>query len=112
MKLSSEKARQLTILVWRERARRILPMLLTAIGLIGGFAYLNSIRARRIDQTIDVQTRGGTVVNIKRGSPARGAFIVHARLHDGREIDALSTLRIAPPAGTNVLVNESRHASG
>jgi hypothetical protein len=112
MKLSSEKARQLTVLVWRERVRRIMPLLLIMLGLIGGFAFLTANRARRIDQTIDVQTHEGTVVNIKRGSPARGAFIVHARLHDGREIDAFSTLRIAPPAGANVLVNEARHASG
>jgi hypothetical protein len=112
MKLSSEKARQLTVLVWRERVRRIMPLLLIMLGLIGGFAFLTANRARRIDQTIDVQTHEGTVVNIKRGSPARGAFIVHARLHDGREIDAFSTLRIAPPAGAIVLVNEARHASG
>ena len=112
MKLSREKARQLTVLVWRERVRRIMPLLVIAFVLFGGFVYLTANRARHMDQTIDVKTHEGTVVNIKRGSPARGAFIIHARLHDGREIDALSTLRIAPLAGTNVVVNEFHHASG
>lgn len=112
MRLSDEKSRQLTRLVWRERAKIWLPVIAAAVAIIGLVAYFTEVAIDRTDRTVDVQVRSGTVLNVKPGSVARGGAILHVHLSDGRDIDAASGLRVTPPAGTAVLINEARHASG
>jgi hypothetical protein len=112
MRLSDEKSRRLTRLVWRERARTWLPLILAAAVLIGFVAYFTELAVDRTDRTVDVQVRPGTVLNVKRSSPGRGASVIQVHLEDGRDVEALSALRVTPQSGTHVLVNEARHASG
>jgi hypothetical protein len=112
MRLSDDKARRLTQLVWRERVRRWLPITMTAIAI---FAILTIFLVRqlaRADRTVDVAVHDGTVIDITRGGTGRAASIVHVHLDDGREVKALSTMRVMPLAGTHVVVSEARHASG
>lgn len=111
MRLSDEKARQLTRLVWRERARRWLPVVLAAFVMLGGFLFLTETQIDHTDRTVDVKVHDGTVMDIKR-TVGRGAAVVQVRLDDGREVDAVSLFRVAPMAGSQVVVNEERHASG
>ena len=112
MKLSDEKARQLTRLVWRERAKIWLPVIAAAVVLLGMVAYFTELAIDRTDRTVDVQVHAGTVLTVKRGSAVRGAAVVQVHLDDGRDVDALSGLRLTPQAGTHVMINEARHASG
>jgi hypothetical protein len=111
MRLSQDKARRLTGLVWRERARRWLPVLLVALALAGGLTFMLSRQAERADRTVDVHERQGTVVSIKQGG-SRGASVVRVHLDDGRDVDAYSASRLILPKGSHVVVAEGRHASG
>jgi hypothetical protein len=111
MRLSDDKARRLTALVWRERARRWLPVLLVALALTGGLTFMLSSQVERADRTVDVHEREGTVLSIKQGG-SRGASIVRVHLADGRDVDAYSTSRVVVPKGAHVIVTEARHASG
>jgi hypothetical protein len=89
MRLSDDKARRLTALVWRERARRWLPVLLVALALVGGLTFMLSSQVERADRTVAVHEREGTVLSIKQGG-SRGVV----------------------PKGSHVIVAEARHASG
>ena len=111
MRLSEEKARRLTALVWRERARRWLLALIVVLAVAGALTYVLSSQVQRADRTVDVRERGGTVVSIKQGG-SRGASIVRVHLDDGRDVDVYSTSRIVVPKGSHVIVTEARHASG
>ena len=111
MKLSDDKARRLTRLVWRDRARTWLPVAAVALVLIGAVFFLTETQIDHADRTVDVTVHGATVVDIKR-TAARGAAVVHVRLEDGRDVDAVSLFRVAPTAGSHVVVNEERHTSG
>jgi hypothetical protein len=111
MRLSDEKARRLTALVWRERARRWLLVFAVVLAVAGALTYVLSSQVERADRTIDVRERDGTVVSIKQGG-SRGASIVRVHLEDGREVDAFSPSRIVPPKGSHVVIAEARHASG
>jgi hypothetical protein len=111
MRLSDDKARRLTALVWRERARRWLPVLLVVLVLAGGVTFMLSSQVERADRTVAVHQREGTVLSIKQGG-SRGASIVRVHLDDGRDVDAYSTSRIVVPKGAHVIVTEARHASG
>jgi hypothetical protein len=112
MRLSQDKARQLSRLVWRERARRWLPLAAAAVVLFGVFTAFLVSQFSKSDRTVEVTAREGTVVDGKRAPGPRGAAIVHVHLDDGRDVDVFSTLRVAPAVGTHVIVNEARHASG
>jgi hypothetical protein len=112
MRLSDDKARRLTRLMWRERARRWLPLIAAAMVLFAALAYFTELAVEHVDRAVDVQVRSGTVVGVKRGAAGRGAAIVEVHLEDGRDVDALSGLRVTPQAGTHVIINEARHASG
>jgi len=111
MRLSDEKSRRLTTLVWRERARRWLPVVVVVIALAGALTYVLSSQVQRADRTVDVRERDGTVVSIKQGG-SRGASIVRVHLGDGRDVDAHSAMRVVLPMGSHVVVAEARHASG
>ena len=111
MKLSDDKARRLTRLVWRDRARTWLPLAAVALVLMAVVFYLTETQIDHADRTVDVKVHEATVVDIKR-TAARGAAVVHVRLEDGRDVDAVSLFRVAPTAGSHVVVNEERHNSG
>lgn len=111
MRLSDEKARQLTAMVWRDRLRRLLPIGVALIVLIVAFTYYFGSQLARVDRTVEVRERGATVVSIKRGGSSR-ASIVQVHLDDGKDVDAFATFRVMPAAGTHVVVAEARHASG
>jgi hypothetical protein len=112
MRLSDDKARRLTRLVWRERARRWLPAAAIVLGLLGAYAFFMEKQIDRADPTVTVQVHDATVLAVTRGTSARGAATVHVHLDDGRDVDASSALRLAPLQGSHVVVNEARHASG
>ncbi len=111
MRLSDEKSRRLTALIWRERARRWLPIAAALLVLIVAFTYYFGNQLARVDRTVDVRERDATVISVKRGGGARAA-IVHVHLDDGGDVDAFATLRVTPATGTHVVVAEARHASG
>jgi hypothetical protein len=111
MRLSDDKARRLTWLVWRDRARRALPLVAVAVVLLAGVAYFTELSVDRIDRTVEVKVLSGTVVGVKRTTAARGT-VLEVHLGDGRDIDAFSVNRVTPQAGTHVVINEARHASG
>lgn len=111
MKLSDDKARRLTHLVWRDRARRWLPVAAGALALLAAFLFLTETQIDHADRTVDVKVHDATVMDIKR-TVGHGAAVVHVRLQDGREVDAVSLFRVAPIAGAHVVVNEERHKSG
>jgi len=110
MRLSDDKARRLTRLVWRERAKRALPLVLGAALLFAAVAYFTELSIGHIDRTVAVQQHPGTVVNVKQTGPRGSVVLVH--LGDGRDVEAFSSSRIAPHTGERVLINEARHASG
>jgi hypothetical protein len=112
MRLSDDKARRLSQLVWRDRARRWLPLIGAAIALFVMLAYVTDMAVNRVDRAVDVKVRSGTVLNLERKAAGRRTTVVRVQLEDGRDIDALSGLRLLPKAGEHVLINEVRHASG
>jgi hypothetical protein len=112
MRLSDDKARQLNALVWRDRARRVLPLVAAAVAVAAVLTFFLVRQVERADKTTDVHIRQATVVHIKKSGNGRAAAIVEIRLDDGREAEAFSALRIDPQVGTHVVVSEARHASG
>jgi len=111
MKLSQENARRLSAMVWRERLRRLLPIVLALVVLIALLTVFLIRQVERADRTVSVAVHNGTVLTLKQGGGARAA-IVHVQLDDGREVDAFSALRLTPFAGSHVVINEAQHASG
>jgi hypothetical protein len=112
MRLSDEKARRLNALVWRERARRVLPVVAVVVGAVALLTFFLARQVEQADRTLDVQVHQATVVHIKKSGNGRAAAIVEVRLDDGRDVEAFSTLRLDPATGAHVVVNEARHASG
>jgi hypothetical protein len=112
MRLSQDKARKLSALVWRERARRWLPVLAVVLALAGAFALVLANRVSHLDRTVDVKERDGLVTGLKSGGNARGAAVVSVHLADGRDVEAFSGFRVVPSTGAHVVVAEERHASG
>jgi hypothetical protein len=112
MRLSDDKARRLNALLWRDRARRVVPLVAAAVAVAGVLTFFLVRQVEHADRTLDVQVRQATVVHIKKSGNGRAAAIVEIRLDDGREAEALSALRVDPQVGTHVFVNEARHASG
>ena len=52
MRLSDEKARRLSALVWRERARRWLLVLVAVLAVAGALTYVLSSQVERADGTV------------------------------------------------------------
>ena len=111
MRLSDDKARRLSRLVWRERIRFALPAVVAVLALLGFLLFATEWQIDHADRTVDVKVHEAKVVAVKR-TAARGAAVVQVHLDDGRDVDALSALRLTPLAGSHVVVNEARHASG
>ena len=112
MRLSDDKARRLSSLIWRERLRRFLPLVATAVVLLGVSTLIFVNQARRADRTVDVKERDATVVHVKQFAVRAGAAIITVHLDGDRNVDAFSTLQVVPAVGTHVVVSEARHASG
>jgi hypothetical protein len=91
--------------------RRALPLVAAAVVVLAAVAYFTELSIEHVDRTVDVKVHSGTVVSIKRTVAARGS-IVEVHLGDGRDVEAFSLSRVAPQAGTHVVINEARHASG
>jgi hypothetical protein len=112
MRLSEEKARQLNALVWRDRAKRFVPVAAAAICAVAMLTFFLVRQVEKADRTVDVQVHKATVVHVRKHSNGRGAGIVEVQLDDGRDVEAYSGLRFDPAVGAHVVINESRHASG
>src|SRR6476646_1736379 len=112
MRLSEEKARQLNALVWRERLRRIVPIVAAAVCAIAVLTFFLVRQVEKADRTLDVHVLQATVVHIKKSGNGRAAAIVEVKLDDGRDVEAFSGMRIDPAVGSHVVVNEARHESG
>jgi hypothetical protein len=111
MRLSEEKSRQLSRLVWRDRLRRAAPLAIAVVVILSAVAYVTEVQVSHVDRTVDVKVHEATVLAVKR-NVSRGAAVVQVHLDDGRDVDAVSVLRITPHAGAHVVVNEAKHASG
>jgi hypothetical protein len=111
VRLSDDKARRLTRLLWRNRARRWLPAVGGALALAAALLLLTETQHHQADRTVAVAVHAGKVLDIKR-TAARGAAIIHVHLDDGRNVEAVSQFRVTPTAGSAVIVNEARHDSG
>jgi len=111
MRLSPQNSRRLTQLVWRDRARRWVPIVAAVVVGLGGLAYVTELQIGRVDRTVDVVTHDATVLTIKNPG-ARGAAVFHVHLDDGRDVDAVSTMRLTPAHGAHMTVTEAKHASG
>jgi len=112
IRLSDDKARRLSSLIWRERLRRYLPLVAAAVLLVVVFTAVLLNQARRADRTVDVTLREATVVHIKRIAVATRAAIVIVHLAGGDDVDAFSTVQPVPAIGARVEVSEAHHASG
>lgn len=112
MRLSEEKARQLSALVWRERVKRWVPLVALAVGVIALLTFFLVRQVERADRTLDVKTHDATVIHVKKSGNGRGAAIIEVHLDDGRYVEAFSALRLDPVTGAHVIVSEARHASG
>ena len=112
MRLSDEKARRLNALVWRDRARRWVPVIAVVVFAVAVLTVFLVRQIERADRTLDVQVRQATVIHIKKSGNGRGAAIVEVHLDDGRYVEAFSAMRLDPVTGAHVVVNEARHASG
>ena len=110
MRLSEDKSRRLTAMIWRQRVKQWVPVALVLVLLFAGATYMLSNQLSKADKTLNVVSHSGTVTGITRAGPR--SAIAHVHLDDGRDVDALSQLNVIPLAGTHVTVSESRHASG
>ena len=66
MRLSEEKARQLNALVWRDRMRRIVPIVAVAVGAVALLTFFLVRQVEKADRTLDVLVHQATVVHIKK----------------------------------------------
>jgi hypothetical protein len=112
MRLSEDKARRLSALIWRDRLRRWGPVFLAALALFGAFTFYLTQQVGRLDRTLDVRVHEATVLKIKRPGTARAGAVVQVHLDDGRDVDAIAAVRLAAVPGAHVTVSEARHASG
>ena len=110
MKLSDDRARTLSRLVWRERLRSALPLVVFACGFAVLTAYFSWQRSTA-DPAIAYADLHGTVLDVKRQT-LRSAAIVHVKLDDGRDVDAFSSLGTLLLPGTHVDIAAATHASG
>ena len=84
MRLSKEKARQLSRMVWRDRMRRALPIVLAVVVLGAGATYffLQQMSTPIAPSTEDARRQ---VVTVKKSGAAAATAIVKLMLDDGRE---------------------------
>jgi len=110
MRLSKSNAQRLSGLVWRERARKAAIAVAAAVLLMGAVVWFTNYRLARADPTLDVHAVDATVAAKEGGRLAR--YVFHAKLADGREVDAVAPNGLPPPVGARVVLGEARHKSG
>ena len=111
MRLSDDKVRRLSALVWRERARRWLPIARGVVVLIAGFAYILDTQMRRADRTADVAAirHGGGYQAGRHGTRRRGHARSPRRWPHRRGLQCPA----AHAAGRRAwVINEASHAYG
>jgi hypothetical protein len=111
MRLSNDRARRLSRLVWRDRLLRWLPLAAAGLALLGLMVFTFEWRVTHTDGVVGVQMHDATVLSA-RATQSRGLTVFHVHLDDGRDVDAASLMRFLPAPGTHVVISESRHASG
>jgi anti-sigma-K factor RskA len=111
VKLTEDRARQLSRLVWRDLLWRGSAVAAAAVAVVGLLVFMFDWRLSHTDRTVAMQVHDATVLNVKR-TASRGVAIFHVHLDDGRDVDAVSRLPLMPMPGTYVVINEARHASG
>ena len=110
MRLSKSNAQKLSGLVWRERARKAGAGAAVVLLVVGGVIWFTSYRLGRADPTLEVHAVEATVSHKEGGRLAR--YVFHAKLSDGREVDAVAPNGLPPPVGARVLLGEATHKSG
>lgn len=108
----NDAARKLNRMLWRERWRKIGIGAAVAAAIVGAFVVTDRYRTARSDPTLSSQNVHAKVTGFGNGNASRGAYIVHAHLDDGRDVDAFATIKIPPTKGASVVLNEARHQSG
>lgn len=112
MRLSDENARRLTMMIWWERARLWVPIIFGICALIGGLVAITIYQQRRADPVVNVAQHQATVLSVTPGLSRSSAAVLHVHMDDGRDIDAVSRLRVLLAKGSHVQVSDARHASG
>jgi len=107
-----EVARRLTRAVWKQRAKSWLPTVLLVVALSAGAIYQLDYRIAHMDRTVAVTAVNGVVVSARRLPTKAGVTLAHVRLDDGSEVDADSTLPVAPHTYDRVMLERAQHASG
>lgn len=110
--MTPEQARQLERMIWKQRLKVLLPSVAAVLLVFGAFAWITAEKAERVDRTLKSRLVAGKVVGGARLTGRRGGFLVHVRLNDGSEVDALSALPQPPVDGEAVELRASAHASG
>jgi hypothetical protein len=55
VKLTEDRARRLSRLIWRDRLRHLLPLMVAALAIVGALAFMLEWRLSRTDRTVAVQ---------------------------------------------------------
>jgi hypothetical protein len=109
--MRADRERKLSRLIWQERIKRSVIAVLAAAVIFGAYVLLTYERTTLIDKTAETAVLGGTVVSTAPGLTAK-TTVVHIRLEDGREIDAMSTAKRSPVPGAHAEIRMARHQSG
>lgn len=110
--MTPEQARRLNRLIWADRLRRWGPTAIGLAALLLGMAYLMGEKLARIDTVVEAEVLHGRITDAARMAGRRGGFLVHARLDDGRDVEAISQLAQPPLEGEEAEIRAARHASG
>lgn len=110
--MTPEQSRRLNRLIWQDRLKRLLPVAVIGVVLLGAMLYVGSLRIAAIDATLETHLIHGEVLGAARLAGRNGGFQVHARLDNGSEVDAVSTLPQPPYQGEEVEIRAAQHASG
>ena len=110
--MRADRERALTRLIWIERIKRSAIAVLAAGTIFGAYVFLTYERTTLIDQTVETAMLDGTVVSAERSLSRKGGYVVHVKLDDGKQIDAVSLLAFMPAPGAHAEVKMARHQSG
>jgi hypothetical protein len=112
MKDPRSASQKISRLIWRQRIVTWGSRGLLAAAALGSAGAWTWYRQNQIDMTVEAHPITATVTGLGRGAVARGISVVHAHTDDGREVDAFSTLRLAPAVGAHIVLSEAHHKSG
>lgn len=109
--MRAERERALTRLIWKQRIKTWGTAVLVAVTIFGGYVFMTYERTTLIDQTIETATLDGTIVGSSPGLTSKST-VVHVRLDDGRQIDAMTYARMQPVPGAHAEIRMAKHKSG